>query len=90
MTAPVTPIYMERYRTIDNRAKKVGFEIPIPEVCAQYYSVFRTIDQCNRCRKDDLYIDKTFRTQLWLMPENTSNLSMFIVAGWLLYKKSHG
>ena len=85
-----TPIYRERYRTVNGRASKQAFEIPIPQVCEDYYKVCSQIDRHNRCRQDDLNLEKKFRTLSWSTRVNTSLLAIVIVDAWLLYKNSRG
>lgn len=89
-TNPATPIYRERPRNINGETVRVEFEIPIPDLCKTYYDVCSKIDRHNRCRQDDLNLEKKLRTMRWSTRLNTSLLSMCIVDSWLLYKGSCG
>ena len=89
-TKPGAPIFRTRPRVRDGRTVRVEIEIPIPEVCESYYQVCSKIDQHNRCRQDDLNIEKKLRTTRWSTRVNSSLLAICVVDGWLLYKNSFG
>ena len=78
------PIYRERLRSVEGHATRVELEIPIPEVCDTYYSVCSKIDHHNRCRQDDLKLEKKLRTMRWPTRVNNSLIAMCVVDSWLL------
>ena len=71
-------------------ATRVELEIPIPEVCDTYYSVCSKIDHHNRCRQDDLKLEKKLRTMRFSTHVNSALFAMCVVDSWLLYKNSCG
>ena len=89
-TLPGQTIYRERWRRIGNATKKVITETRITDVCQQYYSAASQIDRHNRCRQDDLKLEKKFEVHEWSMRVNTSLLAICIVDAWLLYKGGQG
>ena len=57
---PGQTIYRESWRRVGNVTKKVITETPITDVCQTYYSAASQIDTHNRCRQDDLRLEKKF------------------------------
>ena len=84
------PIVRSRWRSVGEGAQLVEMEIPVPEVIDTYYKTCSQIDRHNRCRQDDLGLEKKFEVNDWSLRVNTSLLSMCIVDSWLLYKGSMG
>ena len=89
-THPGQMIYRERWRRVGNVTKKVITETRITDVCQTYFSAASQIDRHNRCRQDDLKLEKKFEVHEWSMRVNTSLLAMCIVDAWLLYKGGQG
>ena len=48
------------------------------------------INRHNRCRQDDLKLEKKFRVKEWSQRVNTSLFAMYVVDSWLLYKGNRG
>ena len=84
-TNPGNPIYRERWRTNNGVTRQQQMSINIPEVCEQYYETCSQIDRHNRCRRDDLGLEKKFEVKDWSMRVNTSLLAICIVDSWKLY-----
>jgi hypothetical protein len=59
--------------------ERVNLQIPQPEAAELYYSVCGMIDWHNRCRQDDLQLEKKLGTLDWSMRVNTTLLGMCIV-----------
>lgn len=89
-TIPGANIYRERWRRVDNESRRTMTETQIPEIAETYYLAASKIDQHNRCRQDDLKLEKKFRVREWSMRVNTSLLAMCVVDAWLLYKGNRG
>ena len=79
-----------RWRQTEAGAKRVKLTVPQPKVCEIYYSACAQIDRHNRCRQDDLDLEKKVGTKDWSFRVNCSLLSMVIVDSWLLYSGAQG
>jgi hypothetical protein len=55
-----------------------------------YYSTRAQIDRHNRCRQDDLMLERKIGTQHWSFRINCSLLGMIIVDAWLVYSGGRG
>ena len=89
-TLPGTTIYRERWRRVGNESRRIMTETSVPDVAETYYTAASQIDRHNRCRQDDLKLEKKFRVKEWSQRVNTSLLAMCIVDAWLLYKGNRG
>jgi hypothetical protein len=67
--------------------ERVNLQIPQPEAAELYYSVCGMIDWHNRCRQDDLQLEKELGTLDWSMRVNTTLLGMCIVDTWYAYSQ---
>ena len=83
-------IYRHRWRMVDGVAKKITTSIDIPEVADAYFSAASKVYQHNRCRQDDLDIEKKFEVKEWSMRVNSTLLGLCAVDAWLLYKGARG
>eukprot|EP00171_Calliarthron_tuberculosum_P023537 IDg23537t1 len=83
-------IYRERWRRVGNVSMKITTETAIPKVAETYYSVCSQVDRHNRCRQDDLKLEKKFQVKEWSLRVNSSLLAICIVDAWLLYKGIRG
>ena len=83
-TNPRTPIYRERWRSHNGRSRKEEITVSIPKVCETHYDTCSQIDGHNRCRQDDLGLEKKFEVKDWSTRVNTSLLAMCIVDAWKL------
>jgi hypothetical protein len=68
----------------------VELSVPQPQAAEIYYSCCGMIDRHNRCRQDDLHLERKLGTHDWSMRANTSILAMCIVDSWLVYKGCRG
>jgi len=84
-TQPGTPIFRERYRSRNGRTWKEEIDIQIPQVCETYYATCSQVDRHNRCRQDDLMLEKKFEVKEWSARVNTSLLAICVVDAWKLY-----
>jgi hypothetical protein len=66
---------------------RVELDIPQPQGAELYYSACGMIDRHNRCRHDDLQLEKKLGTLDWSMRVNTSLLGMCIVDTWYAYSQ---
>ena len=66
----------------------VDLKVPQPQACEIYYSSCGKIDAHNRCRQDDLDVEKKFVTLDWSkrVNLNLSIWSMCVVDAWVLYR----
>jgi hypothetical protein len=67
--------------------ERVTLEIPQPEAAELYYDACGMIDRHNRCRQDDLMLERKLGTLDWSMRVNTSLLGMCIVDSWYAYSQ---
>ena len=84
------PYSRTRWRQSDAGISKQTFTIEKPEVAENYYSCCASIDQHNRCRQDDLMLERKLRTQDWSFRVNTTVLGICIADALLLYLGEHG
>ena len=89
-TSADIPYVRERMRTVSSQPVRVEIETPVPNVVRTYYSAASMVDRHNRCRQDDLQIEKSFETKDWSMRVNMTLFGMIVVNSWLLYKGSMG
>lgn len=83
-------IYRERWRRVGNESRRTITETQIPSVVETYYTAASQIDRHNRCRQDDLKLEKKFRVKEWSQRVNTSLFAICVVDAWLLYKGNRG
>jgi hypothetical protein len=81
-----------RYRQMNQEdqnadAELVHLTIAQPQACKVYYNAYGMIDRHNRCRQDDLDLEKKIQTQDWARRFNMSLFGMCVVDAWLAYKK---
>lgn len=69
---PSRPITRSKWRSVGNDTELVTMEVLIPEVSKSYYEACSHIDRHNRCRREDLNLEKKFEVQYWSMRLNTS------------------
>jgi hypothetical protein len=92
---PGVPYDRKRWRQLEEvRTNElpvlVELSVPQPQAAEIYYSCCGMIDRHNRCRQDDLQLERKLRTHDWSMRANTSILAMCIVDSWLVYKGCRG
>lgn len=61
-----------------------------PEVAETYYSACAVIGKHNRCRQDDLGLERKLVTQDWSKRVGISILGIITVDSWLLYNGAFG
>jgi hypothetical protein len=71
-------------------AQRVTLEIKKPCVAELYYLPGAMIDRHNRCRQDDLLLERKYHTQDWSIRVNHSLIGNVIVDSWLLYAGASG
>jgi hypothetical protein len=80
-----------RWRQVSNQPnaapERVELEIPQPQAAELYYDACGMIDRHNRCRQDDLMLERKLGTMDWSMRVNTSLLGMCIVDAWYAYSQ---
>jgi hypothetical protein len=79
-----------RCRQLEDGAQRVTLEIKQPHVAELYYNSCAMIDRHNRCRQDDLMLERKYNTQEWSIRVNHSLLGIVIVDLWLLYAGARG
>jgi hypothetical protein len=67
--------------------ERVELAIPQPKAAEIYYDACAMIDRHNRCRQDDLQLERKVGTMDWSMRVNTSLLGMCIVDAWYAYSQ---
>lgn len=77
-----------RWRQTENGPQRVLITVPQPKAVDLYYSACAAIDKHNRCRQDDLGIERKLVTMDWSKRVGLSLLSMIVVDSWLLYNGS--
>lgn len=87
-TLPGSQINRVRWRQTSIGPQRISFSISQPKVTEIYYQACSRIDRLNRCRQDDLCLERKFVTQDWSKRVNLSILGMCIVDSWLLYSGS--
>ena len=60
---PGHAVHKERWRKDGDECRKVTMEIEIVEVAEIYYQACSQIDRHNRCRQDDLGLEKKFEVK---------------------------
>jgi hypothetical protein len=85
------PMQRRRYRQTNQEdpnaeAKLVHLTISQPMACEAYYNACAMIDRHNRCRQDDLDLDKKTQKQDWAKRFNMSLFGMCVVDAWLAFK----
>ncbi len=89
-TNPGSPIVRNKWREIAGEARRIVTETECPEMIQDYYSVCSRIDRHNRCRQDDLRMEKKIETKDWSFRVNCSLLSICVVDAWLLFMGING
>jgi hypothetical protein len=79
-----------RWRQMEGGPQRVTFQIKQPLVAELYYDCCAMIDRHNRCRQDDLMLERKFVTMDWSVRVGHSLLGMIIVDSWLLYVGARG
>ena len=74
-----------RWKQFHDGAPKVDMEVRQPEVAENYYGACVAFDQRNRCRQDDLMLERKLQTHDWSFRINCSILGIIVVDSWLLY-----
>eukprot|EP00171_Calliarthron_tuberculosum_P023220 IDg23220t1 len=80
-----TPYERVRWRQEGDAARRVVLTVRQPKVAEVYYSACASIDQHNRCRQDDLRLERKLVTHDWSKRVGFSILGIIIVDSWLLY-----
>ena len=89
-TNPGNAIYLERWNTENGVTSKEQITVGIPELCEKDYDTCSQIGIHNRCRQDDLKLEKKFEVKDWSTHVNTTLLGTCIVDAWKLYIGSRG
>jgi hypothetical protein len=79
-----------RWRQTEEGPQRVELEVPQPKFAEIYYSAASAIDRHNRCRQDDLMLERKIRTHDWSFRVNLSLLGICAVDAWLLYSNGRG
>jgi hypothetical protein len=78
-----------RWRQMEDGIQRVTLEIKQPRVPELYYNSCAMIDRQNRCRQDDLMLERKYNTQDRSIRVNRSLLGTVIVDSWL-YASARG
>ena len=88
------PYQRTRWRQVNQEENAppelVEMEIPQPKAAEIYYDTASSIDQHNRCRQDDLSIERKLGTKDWSKRVNLSILGMCVVDSWFVYRGCTG
>ena len=85
------PCVRRRWRQIDDVStnadpSRMELSIDQPIICEKYYSACGKIDSHNRCRQDDMNLEKKIETNDWSKRFNMSIFGMTVVDAWLMFK----
>lgn len=89
-TLPGAAIYRERWRRVGNESRRIITETQQPMIAETYYATASQVDRHNRCRQDDLKLEKKFQVKEWSQRVNTTLFAICVVDSWLLYKGNQG
>ena len=86
---PCERIRWRQTEEVESNAEPERMEVRVPQplICEHYYNACATIDKHNRCRQDDLNIEKKLETNDWAKRFNFSIVGMIVVDSWLAYKQ---
>jgi hypothetical protein len=79
-----------RWRQLEGGAQRVTIEVKQPHVAELYHNSCSKIDRHNRCRQDDLLLERKYQTHDWPVRVCHSLLSIVGVDTWLLYAGARG
>lgn len=85
-----TPYERIRWRQNGLAAERVVLTVRQPQDAETYYSSCAAIDKHNRCRQDDLRLERKLVSQDWSKRVGISILGIVIVDSWLLYTDARG
>ena len=85
-TARGVPYSRYRWRQTISGPRRVNIEVEQPKVVEKYYATCAAIDQHNRCRQDDLQLERKIGVSDWDKRVNMGILGFCIVDAWKLYK----
>jgi hypothetical protein len=86
---PYQRIRWRQIATEENASpERVELEIAQPKAAEIYYDTCSKIDRPNRCRQDDLAIERKLKILEWSQRVNL--FSICVVDSWLVYKESTG
>lgn len=85
------PYVRRRWRQVADVASNDDPEVlelvvPQPQVCELYYNACAQVDRHNRCRQDDVQLERKIQTQDWNFRVNSSILAMIFVDSWFVWK----
>lgn len=75
---------------MENGSEIASLAIPAPQYTEVYYSSWVQIDNYNRCRQDDLDLEKKIETRRWGFRAGSLILNMVVVESWLLHNGARG
>ena len=89
---PGTSYERLRWREMEDGtgAHRVALTVRQPEVAQLYYGCCSQIDRHNRCRQEDLRLERKLGTHDWSMRVNISLLGICIADAWLLHRGARG
>lgn len=79
-----------RWRQFDHGAERVPLTVRLPQVAETYYACCSQIDRHNRCRQDDLCLERKLVTHDWAMRVCLTLLGVYIVDAWLMHRGARG
>jgi hypothetical protein len=79
-----------RWRQMEGGRQRLTFQIKQPLVVELYYDCYAMIDRHNRCRQDDLMLERKIVTMDWSVRVAHSLFGMIIADSWLLYVRARG
>jgi hypothetical protein len=89
-----SPYQRTRWRQVNQESNappdRVELEIPQPQAAEIYYSTVSRIDQHNRCRQDDLSIERKLGTWDWSKRVNFSIFGICVVDSMFVYRACTG
>jgi hypothetical protein len=68
-----------RWRQSPQTSPRVSLEVPQPKAAEMHYSSCDLIDQRNRCRQDDLHLERKCVITIWSMRLNVTLIGITVV-----------
>lgn len=90
VTSPGDKITFKKWKNEGQESKKTDSWVKILEREELYYNTYSRIIRQNRCRQDDLRLERSILVKKWSRTLNITLLSIFIVGAWRLYKYAIG
>lgn len=89
-TKPGKPYERMRWGQRAQEPRRIRATVNQPKVVEEYYNTCAAIDQHNRCRQDDLQLDRKIEVKTWDRRVNLGILGFCVADSWKLYRSGKG